>query len=189
MDAIVCLLPRYQSRDIIYDSDFHFGVPSKNDQRTRDLMHVLNGEGSRATVPADHVQNLKRVHPERYSTPELFRSWFRVDSSPRLTMPRLEQLVINESVLALLALKPTPLSHATPTSVVALFAAMHLPHTVEESTRRLQDPAAGVAAHLWQWRKPVMLVLSKSSPFHELPNELKVRVIKFVLAPHFVPEA
>ena len=167
-----------------FSEDLHFAVPAKNSLKMRDLLAVFNGE-ERATVPTPVVQGLQGRHPERYSTGERFRLWHRVDDALRLTMPRLEQLVINESVLALLALKATPSSTATPTSMAALLVALRLPHSVEEAMRRLHNPRAGAAAHLWQWRRPALLVLSRSAPFNELPPELKARIGRLVLAPHF----
>jgi len=96
----------------------------------------------------------------------------------QLTMPPEVQLVVNESVLSLIALRGTQSKVATPPQCAAEARAMRLPSTTEEALRRLADPFdAGSRARRWQHARDFLLVRAKgvgtlAERLRALPHEL-----------------
>ena len=76
-------------------------------------------------------------------------------------MPLEEQLVVNESVLALMALRATPAKVATTLMCASELKAMRLPATADEALLRLADPTKAVRARRWQHARDFLLVRAK----------------------------
>jgi len=108
------------------------------------------------------------------------------DASLRITLPRAEQRVINESVLAtrVLCLAPLGGKHATPGAYVGALRAAQLPTSIEEALARLADPGGvGLRRRRWQWAREALLVRHKGDEallLRRLPQDIFVRVLEML---------